>query len=764
MGEFQRSPSKVWWQDDYDSWPRMSSPGSQDSGFSDAENLPPHADYQKQSPNANLQNFPKEILKNISEEDLKSQNLFSNIKQKFSPKKNLKHLSVSNLRTPPRDFKEPTRTVQSEPVKKQRFYRNGSLKVSRSLFKNTLKDDTSVRYPYQYAEGINDDVELQHSNTTSKVTFDDSHIWKSNENSVESFEGVKTYPFLNDSLLFLIQRNKSAPAILPPTDDDCKNISLSSHDSLQSSDSEFESAFHSLLNCPTNTSTPKVSNRSFRNMRQLRNKRISKMAVLQTNKSLFRLTPEAPPVRKWLQETKYLYETECTATLQCKSIAAELNQKVALLATSLTSRLRKVLSDSETILSEFNNIKTQKHHTGALAQSVARLVEEFVANFNSTCDPSDVLDICDNIRCTNLYDISRLIIQLSLKWEALQEQILNDELKKLVAELEDPHSELHVRATVIGLTSIALRNKEIVNILISNNCVQVLCVLCEKCESSTVRSLILRALSTICVNNTAIRKFENNSGINLISEIISNGSCPDPERSEAVALLAQITAPWIEDNRNVYGLQQQIQTLVKSLTNFVASTKCCQNLLLCIAALSNLTEMEPTTVKYILHQNSIGIILRSVKARGSLISVYVLEQVANLLANLSGKQIARGALIEEQAVAVLLHLLQYNHTDKDVEIRLQQKSIIALSRLSSCVEAADQIVKCKGIKALVALCRERKERHDSDAVLVAALATLRKTAEACGNGVIDSIDVQELVEPRLLDSFLAYSAQNESYV
>ncbi|KAK5649552.1 hypothetical protein RI129_000581 [Pyrocoelia pectoralis] len=762
MGEFQRSPSKVWWQDEYDSWPRMSSPGSQDSGFSDAENLPPSADNQKQSPN--LQKFPKEILKNISEEDLKSQNLFSNIKQKFSPKKSLKHLSVSNcnVRTPPRDYKEPT--FKSEPIKKQRFYRNGSLKVSRSLFKNTLKDDTSVSYPYQYAEGINDDVELQYSNTSSKVTFDDSRIWKSYENSVESFEGVKTYPFLNNSLPFLIERNKSAPAILPATDDN-KNISLSSYDSLQSSDSELESAFHSLLSCPTNTSTPKFSNRSFRNMRQLRNKRFSKLSALQTNnRSPPKLCPEAPPVTRWLQETKDLYEPECTAALQCKSIAAELNQKVALLATKLTSSLRKVLSDSETILSEFDNIKTQKQHTGPLAQSVARLVEEFIANYSNRFDTKEILKVCDSIKCTNFDDISKLIIQLSLSWETIQEKILNAEVKKLVADLEDPHSELHVRATVTGLTSIALRNKEITHILISNNCVQVLCVLCEKCESSTVRSLILRALSTICVNNTAVRKFENYSGINLISEIIADGSCPDPERSEAVALLAQITAPWIEDNRNVQGLQEQIESLVKSLTDFVANTKCCQNLLLCAAALSNLTEMEPNSVKHILHQNSIGIILRSVKARGTLISVYVLEQVANLLANLSGKPIARNTLIEEHAVAVLLHFLQYNHIDKHVETRLQQKSIIALSKLSSSVEAASQIVKFNGVKTLVTLCRERKERHDSDAVLVAALATLRKIAEACGNDVIDSIDVQELVEPKLLDSFLAYSTQNESYV
>lgn len=43
-------------------------------------------------------------------------------------------------------------------------------------------------------------------------------------------------------------------------------------------------------------------------------------------------------------------------------------------------------------------------------------------------------------------------------------------------------------------------------------------------------------------------------------------------------------------------------------------------------------------------------------------------------------------------------------------------------------------------------------------------ATLRKIVDCCGINVISAQDAQELVEPRLLDSFLAYSAQNESYV
>ncbi|KAF5286332.1 hypothetical protein FQA39_LY04230 [Lamprigera yunnana] len=724
MGEFQRSPSKVWWQCEYDSWPRnMSSPGSQDSGFSDAENLAPSTE-QRLTPKSHL----KDILKRSAQNDSnKSQNLFSNFKQKFSPKKSITHLSLTDYypRTPMCEFKEPS--VKTEPTKKHRFHRNGSLRVSRNLFRNLLKepaDDSAVRYPYQYAEGRDDYVESQYSNASSNVTYNDSRTLKSNENGVKLFEGVRTYPFLLGNSSVPSQRNKSsAPAIVLTTDGN-ENVIVKTHDEfLHSSDSELESAFHSLLNRPKQTSTPNFY-RSLRNMRQNRSKRPSKLATLQNHHGyVLNTNVEPPSVNKWLHEIKDLYEPECTTALQCKSIAAELNQKVALLAARLTTNLRNILSDSEIILTEFNNIKFQKQHTGPLAQSVARLVEEFMNNYACDVSTKEILKICEDIRCSNFEDISKLIIQLSLQWETLQEEITNEEVKKLVNKLEDPDSEIHVRSIVTGVTSIALRNKEIVGSLISCNAVHVLCVLCEKCESSTIRSLILRALSTICNNNLAVRKFENYPGIFLISEIISDSSRPEPERSEAVALLAQVTAPWIEDNRNVQGLQEQVKILVKSLTNFVSLTKCCQNLLLCTAALANLTEMEPKATKYILHQNSIGIILRAIKARGTLISVYLLEQAANLLANLSGKPIAREILIKEEAVAVLLHFLQYNHRDKVVELRLQQKSIIALSKLSSNLSAAEQIVKFNGVNRLVALCRERKERHDSDAVLVAALVS-----------------------------------------
>ena len=55
-------------------------------------------------------------------------------------------------------------------------------------------------------------------------------------------------------------------------------------------------------------------------------------------------------------------------------------------------------------------------------------------------------------------------------------------------------------------------------------------------------------------------------------------------------------------------------------------------------------------------------------------------------------------------------------------------------------------------------------RNYSDAVLVACLAVLRRVAHHCGHGVFDSLDARDLIDPKLMDSFLEYSSKQESYV
>lgn len=363
-------------------------------------------------------------------------------------------------------------------------------------------------------------------------------------------------------------------------------------------------------------------------------------------------------------------------------------------------------------------VSRQTKHLKPLAQSMVGHVFEFFNTYFKETPPS-IAKLCDEIR-SSAASAASLNLLYSL-WKRCQRTLIENEVNKFVEEMEDPKSEMHVRAMITALTTLTFPDEELVNIFVSSGAVEILVVLCEKCEGSTVRALALRALSTICTHSAAIRQFERAQGAEMIANILCEESRPEPERSEAAALLAQVTAPWIEDNHNVNGLQEVNKKLVKSLTRFVKKTKCCQNLLLCSAALANLSTMNAKSVQYIIKSNTAQILLEAVKNRGSRVSVYLLEQIAALIANVAAVDEGRSQLVQCDATMFLLCFLHANYVDEEVVKRLQQKSIIALSKLSGDKMAASQIVENGGIEKLVTLCREKEERYGSDAVLVAAL-------------------------------------------
>ncbi|RZC42648.1 inscuteable -like protein, partial [Asbolus verrucosus] len=738
MSNFKRSPSKMWWISESVEWREVSeSPGSQDSGFSDTEVSPTLRIKENKTV---VQKISRDIFKEPTVED-KAENLSVNYQEKTTPNKDIK--SQINTESP-------------------RIYTKNSPKVSRNLF--NIRDKKSVKdvFSHQYSKDVTKDTTHLYT-SSSEITCSHGYSCVTDEN----YEILKTshIPARTKNTKECTFLNRSAPAVLRDVKDD-EEISFSGNHSLSSDcESELECLFSGALESPKHTSTPKAS--ALNKMRHTRSKVPLSLLVKCQQKRLILNTREPlenDALEKWMAEIQNHYEQECMTTLQSKSIAGELNQKVAHMATYITTNIRNILSHSECIEMEYKNLSGDKQHIGPLAQSLAGNIVDFLKTYAREINPK-VSKLYDAIRKANSEDALQLVPQLFNSWQSVFHEILAKEIKKLVEKLENPCSELDLRATVTATTSLCLRNEYLIEAYIKNDVVPILLILCEKCEGSSMRSLLFRALSTICCSAFAVRQFEKFSGIQIISETLGEGSLrPEPERSEAVALLAQVTAPWIEDNHSIKGLQDFSKKLVKSLTRFTSTTKCCQNLLLCAAALANLSTMDNKSIKYMLHLNTIQVLLEAVNRRGPCVSTYLLEQVATLVANMTCLEAARQELTRLRIVSALLCFLKTNSVDKDVEKRLQQKSIIALSRLCSEREAARQVVELGGVEKLVRLCREKDERFSSDAVLVATLATLRKITDTCGRDVISSEDAQELVEPKLLDSFLAYSTQSESYV
>ncbi len=76
------------------------------------------------------------------------------------------------------------------------------------------------------------------------------------------------------------------------------------------------------------------------------------------------------------------------------------------------------------------------------------------------------------------------------------------------------------------------------------------------------------------------------------------------------------------------------------------------------------------------------------------------------------------------------------------------------------------MIRLGGADRLVDLCKDSSERNCSDAVLVACLAVLRRLGANLEDAekVFERLDASALVQPKLVDSFLEYSAKQESYV
>uniref|UniRef100_A0AAR5PQT4 Protein inscuteable homologue C-terminal domain-containing protein n=3 Tax=Dendroctonus ponderosae TaxID=77166 RepID=A0AAR5PQT4_DENPD len=797
---FKRSPSKVWWGSESVEFREVSSsPGSQDSGFSDTESSPNHPERnrkvngsttkedctEKSAEVNNNEDTPKLtsrsiIAKNIfkgTESCIAGQdnpNLNSNYKEKSTPvKKNIEQRLIKSERRnsplAPKKFSTESAPF-TEPAKRYRYVKH-SPKVSRNLFTNKNTKECPDTNANQYSKLTPSASSL--SNAEPNEEEETSRLSEGRDYDTSSeISGTKSLPLAGNHREVVRPCFRSAPDLLDGSQSsDLDDSEAVTSFNSTSSESELEQLFQDLEGAGY-TSTPKGgSSGAMKQRRRERDRLQERLKLRYQNQERVPpiptdgVTVDNKAVLRWLEDARLSLEQECTISLQCKSISAELNQKVSHLAACATTILRGLLSHSRCIEMDYRSLNSETAQINPLIQSLTGNIMDFLKTHTLQVS-HQVQRLYNQIRSVQSGDALKLLSELFVQWESIQGRVLTDEVKKLVAKLEDPTSDIEMRSTLTGITSVTLRNPDLIQHFVKADIIPILLILCEKCDGSSLRTLILRALSTMCTNSSAIRHFEKFSGIQIIAETLEEESRPEPERSEAVALLAQVTAPWLEDNHSIKGLQEYSQNLVQSLTKFSVATRCCQNLLLCAAALANLSSMDNKCIKHLIQSETAPTLLSAVRNRGPLVSVILLEQVATLIANMAAMEGARENLTSFEAPVALLHFLKSARIpqNEDVERRLQQKSVIALSRLCGDVEAAKQVVENGGLTRLVQLCRERDARYNSDAVLVATLATFRKIAEACGRDVFNDQDCQELVEPKLLDSFLAYSAQNESYV
>lgn len=125
-----------------------------------------------------------------------------------------------------------------------------------------------------------------------------------------------------------------------------------------------------------------------------------------------------------------------------------------------------------------------------------------------------LLDIVKHIKrastsiAPDLEDIHKLISNLQEVYYTAEHAILSLQIQLLVRSIEEPKSHLRLRAVLSGLTLLALQCERLSNLVVQAGGPRALLILCVECKASTIRTMALRTLATVCCSTAAIRQLE----------------------------------------------------------------------------------------------------------------------------------------------------------------------------------------------------------------------------------------------------------------
>ena len=154
-------------------------------------------------------------------------------------------------------------------------------------------------------------------------------------------------------------------------------------------------------------------------------------------------------------------------------------------------------------------------------------------------------------------------------------------------------------------------------------------------------------------------------------------------------------------------------------------------------------------------------------------SIYILDQVATILANLAASQHTRDTLLHHDVVPALLLFLG---TDQDTQSkpappllsatqRVQQKAAIAIGRLSAYPDICLSILSGGGLDRLVELSVCKDARMDSEFTLVSVVTAVRKICQTVDiSPEIHKLGAQDILNSNILHSIQVYNPMQESFV
>ncbi|XP_050325389.1 uncharacterized protein LOC126756390 [Bactrocera neohumeralis] len=389
------------------------------------------------------------------------------------------------------------------------------------------------------------------------------------------------------------------------------------------------------------------------------------------------LNGHAPDLQHWLHDLRSSYEHEVMSTLQTKSIAQEAFKNLTITTNTVAKLIRQLQQRALYMQSDFERVERilsgAQEATLHEALSGAEQLVENVAEFTQVLERravffnesrADRKRYDENIQQIHIitkdtrYSLER---QHYINLESLLDdvhvlkryllislrQLFEKMVRVIVQSVEQGHCDLMLRANINMIATLMNIDYEgfasLTDAFVQNEAVRALFIVCLENKLSSVRAQALRALATVCCSPAAIAQLGACGGIEIVRDIIQvpgkerKGEFKrgDIERREAVSLLTQITAAWHGPEHRVDGLKACAEIIVEGLTQLITSTACAQTLLLCAAALNNLSRIEVTSHYSIMSNEAIFKLVEVVQTRSEEASIFLYEQIVAMLHNMS---------------------------------------------------------------------------------------------------------------------------------
>ncbi|XP_005104596.1 protein inscuteable homolog isoform X1 [Aplysia californica] len=501
-----------------------------------------------------------------------------------------------------------------------------------------------------------------------------------------------------------------------------------------------------------------------------------------------------PSVNAWVRELRWMTELECMSILQGKPLDGSAEQdNTAFQVQAFRDAIDRVKFESNKITEGFNSLfkcfdnnkwSTLNTETMGVTCSIRKLIQlcnSHVAEVPSFIQEQQEVVMGESAKLLqhtasaadkNVVHKVPLVNQLTFlgqSFSRLVDSTLGYLVKQIVSMMEACTSVSSLHVVINNIITLGLEGEHMCYMLAREGAVRSLADVCRRENVAFTRSKALRGLATICCAPECVTELEKEHGIDLLLDILMDMAVPESVQGEAAGVIAQITSPVLDQNHQLCHLADCLQVVLTALLDLCERTDGHETFLLSAAAMANITFIDSSACTMLQELKAPQLLVKACMCRKAK-SLFAKDQVATILANMAAIPTCQESVRCCGGLDLLVTFLHQKPSlvsstaERSACERVQQKAAIALMRLCQDTRQTYKVIRQKGIPRFVELCREAEARNNSDAVLVACLAALRKVCALYGREGISSLDYQQLVLPQLMDSFLMCSHTDENFV